>query len=82
MSKFNTEEAEKNGGKDGKVLYKLMNNDVYGKTIENQRNRIYVRLVSNKKSLLKIESKNKLYATKISDNDLIAIRKSQVPFKA
>ena len=82
MSKFNTEEAEKNGGKDGKVLYKLMNNDVYGKTMENQRNRIYVRLVSNKKSLLKIESKNKLYATKISDNDLIAIRKSQVPFKA
>ena len=82
MSKFNTEEAEKNGGKDGKVLYKLMNNDVYGKTMENLRNRIYVRLVSNKKSLLKIESKNKLYATKISDNDLIAIRKSQVPFKA
>ena len=82
MSKFNTEEAEKNGGKDGKVLYKLMNNDVYGKIMENLRNRIYVRLVSNKKSLLKIESKNKLYATKISDNDLIAIRKSQVPFKA
>ena len=27
-------EAVKNGGKDGKALYKLMNNGVYGKEIE------------------------------------------------
>ena len=32
---FNTQkrtEAEKNGGKDGKAFYKLMNNAVYGKS--------------------------------------------------
>ena len=49
---FNTQkgmEAEINEDKDGKALYKLMNNSVYGKTKENLRNRIDVRLVSNKK---------------------------------
>ena len=47
-------EAEKNGDKDGKTLYKLMNNAVYGKTIENLKIRIDVRLVSNKKDLVAI----------------------------
>ena len=46
-------EAEKNGDKDGKALYKLLKNDVYGKTMENLRNRIDVKLVSNKKDYLK-----------------------------
>ena len=49
---FNTQrriEAEKNADKDVKVLHKLMSNAVYGKTMENLRNRIHVKLVSNKK---------------------------------
>ena len=59
---FNTPkriEPEKNGDKDGKALYKLMNNSVYGKTIENLRHRIDVRLVSNKKDYPKWTSKSK-----------------------
>ena len=40
-------EAEKNGDKDGKALYKLMNNAAYGKAMENLRNRIDVRPLSN-----------------------------------
>ena len=57
---FNTQkriEAEKDEDRDEKALYKLMNNSVYGKAIENLRNRIDVRLVSNKKDYLKWTSK-------------------------
>ena len=55
---FNTQkrvEAEKNGDKDGKELYKLMNIAAYGKTMENLRNRIDVKRVSNKKDYLKMD---------------------------
>ena len=46
-------EAEKNADNDGKGFYKLMNNPVYGKTIENLKNRIDVKLVSNEIYYLK-----------------------------
>ena len=78
---FNTKkriEAEKNGNKDGKALYKLMNNAVYGKTMENLRNRINVKLVSNKKDYLKWTSKPSYMPYKIFENDLDAIRKDKV----
>ena len=49
--------AEKNGDKDGKALYNLISNAVYGKTKEDLRNRIDVKLVSKKKEYLKCTSK-------------------------
>ena len=46
-------ESEKNK----KALYKLRKTSVYGKTMENLRNRIDVKLVTNKNDYLKWTSK-------------------------
>ena len=40
-------EAEKNNGKDGKALHKLMDNAKYGKIMENPRQRIDGKLINN-----------------------------------
>ena len=78
---FNTRkkiEAEQNGDKDGKALYKLMNNAVYGKAMENLRNKIYVKLVSNKKDYSKWTSKPSSMSHNIFGNDLVPIRLNNV----
>ena len=53
-------QVENDNDKDGKALYKLMNNGIQGKTIKNLRNRIGVKLVNNQK-LFKMYLKTKLY---------------------
>ena len=45
--------SRQKGDKDEKALYKLINNAVYGKTIEKLRNRINIKLIRNKKDYLK-----------------------------
>ena len=55
-----------------------MNNAVYGKTMENVRNRIDVRYVSNEKDYLEWTSKRSYMSQKILDNNLFAIRKTKV----
>ena len=55
-----------------------MNNVAYEKTIENLRNRIDVKLVSNKKDYSKWTSKPSYMSHNIFDNDLVAIRKNKV----
>ena len=58
-----------------------MNNAIHGKTMENVRNKIYVRLVINKKDYLKRTSKPSYMLRKIFDNNLVAIRKSKPAIK-
>ena len=72
-----TIEAETNGDKDGKALYKLMKNAVYEKSMKKVRNRIDVKLVSNKKNYLKWTPKHLYMSRKIFENDLVAIRTSK-----
>ena len=66
---------EKHSDKDGKALYKLMNNVVYEKAMKNLRNRITIKLVSNKEDYLKWASKPSYMSHKIFD--LVAIHKNQ-----
>ena len=51
---------------------------MYGKTMENVRNRIDVTLVSNEKDYLKWTSKPRYMLHKIFEFDLVAIRKNKV----
>ena len=81
---FNTQkrmDAEKNNHKEGKVLHKLLNNAIYGKTMEHLRNTIDVKLVNNEKDNLKCTSKPSYMSHKIFDRNLVEIRKSKFALK-
>ena len=54
-----------------------MNNTVCGKTMENVRNRIDVKLVSKKKGYLKWTSKPSYISHKIFDNNSVMIHKNK-----
>ena len=79
--KFNKQkriEAEKNGDKDEKGLYKFMDNEVYDKMMENLRKKLDVSLASYKKDCSKWTSKPRYMSQKMSGNDLVTKRKSKV----
>ena len=70
--------GKKIGGKDGEALCKLTNNAVYGKIMENMKNRIDAKLVSNKNDYFNWTSKPSYMSQEIFDNDLAAICKNKV----
>ena len=80
-SKQKKNRSRKNNDKDGKTLYKLMNNAIYGKTMEALRNKINVKLVNNKKDYLKCTSKPSYMSHKIFGNNLVTILKSKLALK-
>ena len=55
-----------------------MSNAIYGKTMENLRNRIDVKLANKGKDYLKCTSKVSYMSRKIFDNDLVAIVKNKL----
>ena len=58
-----------------------MNNATYGKSMENLRSRIIVKLINNKKYYLKCTSKPSYVSHKIFDNNLAAIHKNKLALK-
>ena len=65
-----------------KNFFKLMNNSVFGKTMENIRNRVDVKLVNDKKRAEKLSSKPNYKHCNIFSEDLVAIhmKKTKLDF--
>ena len=58
-----------------KDFFKLMNDRVFGRTLENLRKRVDVRLVTDQKELFKLVSKPTYVNSKIFNEDLVAVHK-------
>ena len=56
-----------------KDFFKLMINSVYGKTMENLRKRISVRIINNEETFLKYTSRPTHIIHKMFDKDFVAV---------
>ena len=72
---FNTEKRKHAKNSFEKDFFKLMNNSVFGKTMENLRKWVDVRPVTNEKKLDKQTSKPTIVSSKIFNENLMAVHK-------
>ena len=72
---FNTEKRKSAKNDFEKDFFKLMNNSVFGKTMENIRKRVDERLVTDEEKLLKLASKPTYVSSKIFNENLVAVHK-------
>ncbi len=78
---LNTELRKKGTTDFEKDFYKLMNNSVFGKTMENVRNRINVKLVTNKKALNKLVKKPNYVRINEFHENLVAVHMEKTTVK-
>ena len=72
---FNTEKRKNAKNSFEKDFFKLMNNSVFGKTMENLRKRVDVRLATDEKKLDKLTAKPTYVSSKIFNENLMAVHK-------
>ena len=72
---FNTEKQKHAKNSFEKDFFKLMNNSVFGKTMENLRKRVDVRVVTSERKLDKLTSKPTHVSSKIFNENLMAEHK-------
>ena len=72
---FDTEKRKNAKNSFEKDFFKLMNNSVFGKTMENLRKRVDVRLMTDEKKLDKLTSKPTYVSSKIFNENLMAVHK-------
>ena len=74
---FNTKKRQERTDEFNKNLYKLLNNSIYGKSIENIRKTINVKLVNDKKTYQKCVNKPNFISQKIFDKNIVAVHCSK-----
>ena len=75
---FNTEKRKGAKSNFESNYFKTMNNVVYGKTIENMRKRVDIKLVNNINQLEKLASKPNLKTFKIFNENLVAVEMRKI----
>ena len=74
---FNTKKRAGAKNSFEKDFFKLMNNSVFGKTMENLRKRQDIKLVTDKEKLVKWASRPSYISSKIFNEDLVAVHKTK-----
>ena len=74
---FNTERRKEATNEADKNLFKLLNNAVYGKTMENMRKRIKIRITTNEKDFLKYASRPTYISHNTFGKRLVAINEEK-----
>ena len=75
---FNTQKRTISNNEADKNFFKLMNNSVYGKTMENLRKRIKIRVVKNSQDFIKYTSRPTCVNWKVFKNNLAAIHEKKI----
>src|SRR6266536_194432 len=78
---FNTEKRKEAKNEYEKDFFKLMNNSVFGKTMENVRKRINVKLITDEKKFIRYVSKPTFINGKIFNENLVAVHCTQEKIK-
>ena len=64
-----------------KIFFKLMNNSVFGKTIENVRKHRYIKLVTTEERRIKLVSETNYHTIKQFSENLLAIEMKKAKVK-
>ena len=74
---FNTQKRKEGANEADKTLFKLLNNAVYGKTMENMRKRIKIRIIKNVKDFIKYAPRPTYINHNIFGKRLVAIHEKK-----
>ena len=74
---FKTQKRKEANNEAHKTLFKLLNNAVYGKTMQNMRKRTKIRIITNEKDFIKYASRPTYINHNIFDKRLVAIHEKK-----